>query len=325
MDKNIGNIPIGGYFELELVRKNGFIHDNGVLLNSGRNALEYVLKSLPQVHRLWIPYFTCEVVLSPLNKLGVDYSYYHIDNSLEIKDNIALKQGDYILYTNYFGIKDEYLISLVDKYSDRLIVDNAQAWYSEPINGVNTVYSPRKFVGIPDGGVAYCNTKEVSFVNEQDLSYDRFSHLIKRVDLGPTEAYMDFKENGNKLLNLPIRQMSKLTRFILSSIDFDAIKRRRIDNFCFLHEKLNKYNEFIIPVISSFACPMVYPFFTENRSLKKKLIDNKIFVATYWPNVLEWCKPEDWEYKFTNNTCFLPIDQRYGEKEMERIIDIINE
>ena len=30
--------PIGGYFELELLDQGGFPHDDGVLLNSGRNA-----------------------------------------------------------------------------------------------------------------------------------------------------------------------------------------------------------------------------------------------------------------------------------------------
>ena len=37
---------IGGYFELELLNLGGFLHDDGVLLNSGRSALEYVFRAM---------------------------------------------------------------------------------------------------------------------------------------------------------------------------------------------------------------------------------------------------------------------------------------
>ena len=69
--------------------------------------------------------------------------------------------------------------------------------------------------------------------------------------------------------------------------------------------------------------PMVYPYMTENNNLKRKLIENKIFVATYWPNVMDWCEEKDWEYLLARQACFLPVDQRYSEKEMNDIISCI--
>ena len=323
MDYDVDNYPIGGFFELELRKKEKFIHSDGILLSSCRNALEYVLRSLGDIRHLWIPFYTCEVILAPLTKLNIGYSFYHIDECLEIKDAITLKDGEYLLYINYFGIKDNYTILLSKKYGSRLIVDNAQSWFSDPIESESTIYSPRKFVGIPDGGVAYCKTKVEDVVYDQDYSCDRFSHLIKRIDLGPSNAYRDFKENGQKLFDLPIRRMSTLTHSLLSSIDFEWIKNRRIANFNYLHQVLKNKNKFIVPDISTIKCPMVYPYLSDTALLKKRLIENKIFVATYWPNVLQWCSPEDWEYTFASNACFLPIDQRYGEKEMNRIVEII--
>ncbi len=44
--------PIGGYFELELSDRGAFPCQDGVLLNSGRNALEYILRSIPTIARL---------------------------------------------------------------------------------------------------------------------------------------------------------------------------------------------------------------------------------------------------------------------------------
>ncbi len=69
---------------------------------------------------------------------------------------------------------------------------------------------------------------------------------------------------------------------------------------------------------------MIYPFLVLNGSkLKRELIANKIYVATYWPNVLNWAEKDSFEYNITNNLLALPIDQRYSEDDMYRIIEII--
>jgi len=69
---------------------------------------------------------------------------------------------------------------------------------------------------------------------------------------------------------------------------------------------------------------MVYPYLVENGAkLRQYLIDHQVFCARYWPNVQEWCKPEDWEYQLAENLVCLPIDQRYGEQDMNMIIEII--
>ena len=100
--------PIGGYFELELTNRGGFLHDDGVLLNSGRNALEYIFRALGDVRHIYVSYYTCDVVLEPIAKLNIPYNFYHINQSFELDVLPALNAGEYLIYTNYFGIKDEY-------------------------------------------------------------------------------------------------------------------------------------------------------------------------------------------------------------------------
>ena len=317
--------PIGGYFELELTDRGGFPHDNGVLLNSGRNALEYVFQALGDVKHLYVPYYTCDVVMEPVKKFNITYTFYHINQSLELDVLPTLNDGEYLIYTNYFGIKDKYVKRLAAYYGSRFIVDNAQAWFAETVEGVSTIYSPRKYVGVPDGGVAYCpkHLDESSF--EQDFSYERCTHLLKRIDLSPSDGYADFKATSKTLVGQPIKKMSKLTKTILVSIDFEEIKTRRIQNFEYQHKHLSETNLLQLPSLDSFACPMVYPYLLNDAALKQQLVENNIFVATYWPNVLEWCKPEDWEYALAERTVFVPIDQRYGIEEMQRIIEIIKQ
>ena len=81
---------IGGYFAFELSEKYNMPNSDGIMLNSGRNALECILFNLGEIKKLYIPYFTCDVVLEPINKLGIIYSYYSINENLEIADNIEL-------------------------------------------------------------------------------------------------------------------------------------------------------------------------------------------------------------------------------------------
>ena len=314
--------PIGGYFELELKGGNDFLHHDAILLNSARNSFGYVLKA-NKAKRAYIPKFICEVMLEPLKKLGIEYSFYKIDENLEIAENIDLQEREFLLYVNYFGIKDSYSRKLSKKYKEQLILDCSQAFYFEPLEKGHTIYSPRKFFGISDGGMLYTG-KSLEEKLRTDVSYDRFSHLIKRIDLGAEEAYEEFKNNDKSLNNQPIMHMSRLTKQILSTVDFKSNKKRRIDNFEFLHGKLAEKN-LLKTDLNDYTCPMIYPFQTADVRLRKRLINNKVFVATYWPNVLEWCNGKDLEYHLTESILPLPIDQRYNELEMIRIVQLINE
>lgn len=315
--------PIGGYFEWEFPANNGsFPHSDGVLLNSGRHSLEYILKSLGAIKRLWIPYYTCDVVLQPIERLGIPYSFYHINKDFILAEEIALSEGEYIIYTNYFGLMDAYCKEMAKHYGNQLILDCAQAFFAPRLKGINTFYSPRKFVGIPDGGIAYANNP-TSLELPTDNSYDKCAHLLKRHDLTPMDGYNDFKESSHKIASSLLSSMSILTQKMLLSLDYDAIKKRRFSNFISLHEHLASSNELQIPSQDSFSCPMVYPYYTKDSELRKRLISNQVFVATYWPNVFEWTR-EEIEYKLSKNIIPIPIDQRYDDKDMMRIVEIIN-
>lgn len=317
--------PIGGYFELELPGgSKDFPHAHCPALNSGRHALEYILRQLgKEVRMIHLPYYTCDVVLEPLNRLNLPYQFYHINDKLEIDDIPKLEEGHYIIANNYFGIKDEYISNLYNELGSKLIVDNAQAFFAEESLGMKSFYSPRKFVGIPDGGFA-CTRKNIELDIPQDFSTDRSSHLLRRIDSGPSSGYQEFKDNSHQLSKDPMKRMSNLSYRLLESIDFDEVKYHRRRNFEILHKSLGSLNKLEIPDMGTFSCPMVYPFWSRNTSLREHLIGNNIFVATYWPNVMEWCTPEMIEYSLAKTMLPLPIDQRYGKEEMDYILSILH-
>lgn len=311
---------IGGYFNLELADRGGFLHDDGILLNSCRNALEFVLLSL-RPKRIWLPKYTCDSVLQPVKHLKLNYCFYSIDKNLEIP-LLSLNETDVVLYTNYFGLKDSYTKELAERYGRRLIIDNAQSYYSERIKGIATIYSPRKFFGVPDGGIAYVDNP-INKKFKQDKSYDRCRHLMRRYDETAAEGYSDFRTNDNYLDNREILLMSELTKAILRSIDYDSVKTKRNINFNYLHNNLSESNGLNIK-FEDIACPMVYPYYSKKNDLRRILIDNKVYVATYWHNVLCNSNIETLEFDFAKNILPLVIDQRYGIKDVSRIIKIIN-
>ena len=310
---------IGGYFSLEQPQREEY-HKRAIRLNTGRNCLEYILR-VRGYKKVFVPYYTCEAVLEPINKLGIPYEYYHIDIHFEIRDRFTLKEGEALLYTNYFGLKQRYVEQLAKIYGPSLIVDNTQAFYAKPIPGIDTFYTCRKFFGVPDGAYLYCD-KELDEEIEQDYSYDRVAHLVKRIDLSAEDGYKDFRRVDDGLDNQPIRKMSKLTQRMMQGVDYEAAAQRRRANFQMLHEALGKENNLELP-LNGDAVPMVYPYLGPVEGLREKLIENKIFVARYWPNVLEWTTEGDIDYLLAYQMQPLPIDQRYGLDDMNRIISIV--
>jgi hypothetical protein len=311
---------IGGYFELELNNLNSVFHEKAIGLNTGRNAMEYILK-VKAIQKIYIPYFTCDVLLEPLRKLKIPYEFYFINEQLEpIFDFSVLEDKDGFLYTNYFGLKNFY-ISQLSQVCEQLIVDNAQAFYSKPLNNKPTFYSPRKFFGVADGAYLYCE-EILNQVFEKDKSSDRMSHLLIRKDVSAEAGYVDFVINDKKLINKPIQKMSKLTESILSMINYETAAKKRIENYRNLDVTLKSRNKLTLQLDDE-SVPMVYPYWTKDITLRKRLLKNKIYTATYWPNVKEWCKENSLELQLVNEVVYLPIDQRYGYEEMEIIKKLV--
>ena len=310
---------IGGYFSLELPQRDEY-HKDALRLNTGRNCLEYILRARGY-KKVYVPYYTCEAVMEPIIKLSIPYEYYHVDIHLEIRDHFTLKADEALLYTNYYGLKQRYVEQLAERIGKRLIVDNTQAFYAKPLPGIDTFYTCRKFFGVADGAYLYSDAVLNEEI-EQDYSYDRMAHLLKRIDLSAEEGYADFRKADDSLNNQPIRRMSRLTERMMQSIDYEAAAKRRRENYLMLHEALGGENNLELPLEED-AVPMVYPYLAPVKGLREKLIKNEIFVARYWPNVLDWAKPDDIDYLLAFQMQPLPIDQRYGEEEIYRIKKIV--
>lgn len=297
---------IGGYFELEL-RQGSHYHANAIRLNSGRNCFEYILRARGY-SKVYMPYYTCQVMLDTMQDLGIEIAYYTINEQLEPTELPILQKREAFLYTNYYGLKQASVKALAKHYGNQLIVDNAQAFYAERMTGIDTFYSPRKFFGVPDGGYLYTDALlETDFPQAESL--ERMISLLKRIEQGAEAGYQDFQAARVSIDHRPIERMSKITEAILGAIDYEEIAQKRKHNYQVLHECVKNSNLFYVPIEED-AVPMVYPYMIGDGDLRKRLIENKVFVATYWPNVDE---SNECEKMLKNNLIPLPIDQRYTD------------
>lgn len=315
--------PIGGYFEWEFPRDaSPFPHEaEGVLLNSNRSAIQFILLNAPhRIQRVYLPAYTCESVMLALDAIQVPYTFYPINEALELVSPPTLQANDVLIYVNYFGIKDAYCRTLADHYGPQLIIDQAQAFYAAPIPQTQSVYSVRKFIGVPDGGIAIPSFPIPPHTLPPAVAATRCAALLARAEDDISGGYAAFQQNDEAFKFDGIQGMSRITQKILRSLDHTDILTRRRTNFAFFHTALAHRNPLQIPSMDSFVCPMVYPFYTDNPALRETLIAQKIFIARYWPNVLEMNASTSTEYHLAQHILPLPIDQRYTPTDLQRVL-----
>jgi hypothetical protein len=308
---------IGGYFQLEL-RNGSEFHRDCLKLNTGRNCLEYIL-STKKFKKIYAPYYTCDAVNETLKRAHIETERYHIDDNLDPLLDKDIKKNEILLYTNYFGIKDMAVKSITKKYG-KIIADNAQSFYSKPVKNNYTFYSARKFFGVPDGAYLF-GLPGNSFSGNAEVSYSRFSHLTKRIDLSAEEGFGDYQRNESKLKNAAVSGMSKLTGALLRSIDYRKAAKKRKDNFAFLHKYLKDTNGLSDAISAGrFFTPMIYPYLISGGAkLREQLRKNGIYTAVYWSGMHLNTKNRFEKYLYENLVA-LPMDQRYNNLDMDNIL-----
>lgn len=312
---------MGGYLPLELHRGKSFFSDvpaDRILqVNTGRTALWCAIQSL-KVKKVFVPYYYCPDIIDMLSRMDVELSFYRISEDF-IPVGIKAEPNAAVILVNYFGVMGQDFQALVDMYPN-VIIDNAHAFFTPPVfrEGVMNIYSCRKFFGVSDG--AYLIGTGISKpVLQQDVSSGRSGHLLVSLELGTNAAYMDNKHN-EQVLGEGKYGMSLLTQRILEGVDYDYVARKRRENYRYLHERLKHLQQLSIRCDN--PVPYAYPLLLD-RDLHKQLVQRRIYVPLLWAQLLE----EKWngtlEQRYSANILPLPLDQRYGKEELEKMAEQI--
>lgn len=309
---------IGGYLGLDDFKGCEY-HRDVIGINNATNGVIYIAKSR-DIKKMYIPHYLCDSVKSVLIKYGYEFEQYGINPDFTPDFRRRLESGESFYIANYYGqISDEKILRFKEEYGD-IIVDNAHDFYRRPISGIDTLYSCRKFFGVPDG--AYIST-EKSLVEELelDISKDRMTHILGSYEGKNSEYYREYKETEESFDAEELKRMSRLTRNILRAIDYEKVRTTRNKNYRQLENSLGDMNMLNLKAPDG---PFAYPLYLENGAeIRGKLAEKGIYTPLLWPNVVAERPKETIEHRYSRNILPIPCDQRYDRSDMEYLVEVL--
>lgn len=336
---------IGGFLPLELPNRYSspgvsvweFWTGSGfqiITSETARGVLRHILCGLSS-RRVWFPTFICREYPEALHSIEV--RYYPVDERLKPKLDILrdnLKAGDTVVGIDYFGAQAPPAFrQLVKEREDvHWIEDRAQALDPGPAWGDWIIYSPRKLIGVPDGGIGVCQKRDKAIespvcVKDRDRLMLRLAPLLARLE--------DTAESDNNKWHtmfqaaeaLPERSfgiaMSEFSQLILKAIPVEPLREVRHQNALTLHHS-------VPPACRLLQTPpqgpwMGYPILLGlNRdSIANALSGRGIFCAAHWRTLPAVVPFDTSAHYLANSILTLPCDQRYTPNEMNQIIDAL--
>lgn len=313
---------MGGFFGLELPEYNNFPFTESeycVFTNSGRSALACILDNMPSPRRLYLPRYICHTLEEPLADFKTDIYGCREDLSPILPDDA--RKEDIIILVDYFGLTAQHVLDAAAQFPGQVIVDATTALFGKYEKRFPTFYSPRKFVGVPDGGVACAPFPLIRRPEAAIPSSAAALHLLQRIECGLLSAAEAGQQAENALCGTRLA-MSPLTRRLLRSIDFPTVSRKRLSNYHTLHRSLAPLNRLELPEHPTSA-PMYYPFVCGIPGMRDDLIDAGIALPLFWEEVISATPAHSIENTLARTLLPLPIDQRYDENDMQELLRLI--
>lgn len=312
----------GGYLPLTLPQVDDHFYPQARRYGSARSALFHLLCSVKPT-RIWLPHYICHSVTDAVRASGVDIAWYALDECFLPQVWPVLNDNELLYYVNYFGQCGRQQETLLEHYSSkRLIFDHAQAFYAQPLEALATLWSPRKFFGLPDGGLLITDVKLPSLPGQDRVSLHYSQHLLIQLSSGTRAGYQAFQQAEERLKSIAAQSMSLLTEKLMLSLNYPHICEKREQNYHRLHQALQDINQFPLSD-AKVSGPFCYPLLLKGSSLHGALIAQGVFVATYWAEVSERVTKDSHEALLVRELVALPCDQRYSIEDMDRLINIV--
>jgi dTDP-4-amino-4,6-dideoxygalactose transaminase len=342
MENRIEPEIIGGMFGLEEVLPNlngctpPFLKGRDIFLANGRSGI-WLLIELLSPSQVWMPSYLCGGMLPAVDQSATDVRFYEVDYdlavpSLEWLDNV--RPGDLVILIDYFGFPcDSSCAARAKEQGAWVLEDACQALLSGEVGQFSdfVVFSPRKFLGVPDGGVLILNRE----LDCQDIDLTpppaewwlkAFSASVLRREFdihGGNRHWFKLFQEADSTGPIGYYAMSELSKALLRhSFDYSTIAQRRIDNYKFLTEVLGDIALF--PSLSANIVPLGFPIRVKNRDrLRQMLLDHQIYPPVHWP--IQGIVPRKFRdsHKLADEIMTLPCDQRYDRRDMKRMVSVI--
>lgn len=332
----------GGFFGLELPfakSKNsvlsawGVNHSNSILLHNARSALNFLLK-FKDIKKIFLPAYICVELYDSINPSTFIELYPISDYNLSPDIDYLSKKinpGDAVLVVNYFGkLQSHEFIRFVNKNQDIIwIEDRAQTLWQSGLSWSDwVIYSPRKLLGVPDGGIlinqkggedisSFC----ANLNQNMDLSY-MLPSLARFENFTPKLRYKYYSEVEKRMAALDY-QMSYMSKLILHSTDHFPLVERRIRNFHALYKNFSNYA--LMESAGDFA-PFGFPVLLPNAiECVEELRKRGIYAARHWIKIPNKFEAGEFEKKLSSECVTIPCDHRFSNEDIEIISSKLEE
>lgn len=335
-----GTRIIGGMFGLEVVPPPQassplFLNGNSLLLANARSGIAILIELLtPAV--VWMPSYYCGHVLGIVEERATAVRYYEVNYHLALPSLAWVEEvqvNDLVVMTDYFGFQcDPGCKKLVKERGAWLLEDACQALLSEEVGlyADFVLFSPRKFLGVPDGGILVVNndiSDDISTLEKAPAEWwlKAFTASALRGEFdrhGGDRRWFELFQETEVTAPVGAFAMSELSRSLLQySFDYRLIAERRVENYELLASQLGEFA--LLPVLPEGVVPMGFPIhITDRDRIRQIFFSHDIFPPVHWQII--GVVPEKFResHRLSTDIMTLPCDQRYGEQDMERIINV---
>ena len=340
---DVGNEIIGGMFGLEeplsfSTLEPPFLKEDSLFLINARSAIRLVVDrfSPPTV---WLPSYLCPAIVEALRETQAQIRFYALDDQLAQTSRKwfdGVRDRDLVVVIDFFGFPaDAECVREARARGARVLEDAGQALLTQRVgsNADFVVFSPRKFVGVADGGILNCKDSQ-SFEPAQLQPPPSdwwlkawFATVLRReFDLHGADRrwFQLFRETEAEAPVGPYA-MSELSRLLLTKvISYSGVAERRIDNYRELDKTLGHLALF--SSLPSGVVPLGFPIRVKHRdSVQQKLFREQIYPPIHWP--LTGVVPPEFtqSHQLSAEILTLPCDQRYDRSDMDRTARVVLE
>jgi hypothetical protein len=323
--------PIGGFFGLERPAKAAertadFGGPNRLDFWNARAALAHLLATLGP-RRIWLPAYICAEAAEAAAQDGRELLFYPVGGDL-IPDGAALarelRAGDAVLGVDYFGARSETLPELAQSLRDvTWIQDRAQALWPDPAPwGNHVLYSLRKVVGAPDGGVLVSRDGPVApprWSADTDQSRLTPSRLRAEDPLGrDNDIWFPAYRAAEAAMTAEPRPISDVSQAVADSLDTSAVVQRRRRNAETLLARVGDAALFPAERLLAGA-PLGVPVVTgDAAAVAARMAEARVFCARHWADLPSPGADFPAEHALSRRLLTLPCDHRYDDGDMAR-------
>lgn len=319
---------------------------------SGRTSLFQIIEDISKYRKLesvLLPSYCCDSMIEPFYRAGVRVSFYPV-----IAGEDSLKFGipndyipDAVLTMAYFGMgirSRDALERKVKRLNPNAVIirDVTHSLLSErDAEGVADYIfaSLRKWTGFKGGGVilkkphrlnGYCNRNEKYEKNVSEAMRFKKDYIVN--GMGSKEEFLSLFAEGEDILDTDYEGYACIEEDIKDINEFNEgkVSLRRIENYNILSDADEIMRaKGIKPLMGKLEegdVPLFFPVLLQSRrdrdDFRTYMTKNEVYCPVHWPisdlHVMAENEKEIYERELS-----LVCDQRYGSKDMERIIDLI--